>query len=95
MIAEGLLKQQFQDLLSVYMIRVGRNFGVRWCWELNLEMGGKVDDSQGSSLASEVTVQRLFDGIFHERTPRHGGFTDFDRKTAVVFCEEWVNSYVD
>ena len=51
-------------------------------------MGGKVDDSQGSSLASEVTVQGLFDGIFHERTPRHGGFTDFDQgKTAVVFCK--------
>ena len=90
MIAEGLLKQRiprsFVCLYDPESVEISKCAGVGS--KINLEMGGKVDDSQGSSLASEVTVQGLFDGIFHERTPRHGGFTDFDQgKTAVVFCK--------
>ena len=48
-------------------------------------VGGKSDRLHGPPLEIEATVVGLFDGVFEEPLPRHGGFTKMDQgATAVI-----------
>jgi microcystin degradation protein MlrC len=51
----------------------------------HFRVGGKSDNLHGPPLQTEATVVGLFDGIFEETLPRHGGFTKMDQgRTAVI-----------
>lgn len=90
LIAHGLFKHQIsQSFVCLYdpesVDRV-KHSGIGS--GLILEMGGKTDDLHGSPLSVEVKVEGLYDGIFHEKQPRHGGAINFDQgDTAVVSCK--------
>jgi microcystin degradation protein MlrC len=48
-------------------------------------VGGKSDKLHGPPLEVEATVEGLYDGVFEEPQPRHGGFTKMDQgRTAVI-----------
>ena len=90
LIAHGLHKHQIpQSFVCLYdpeSVEKAKHSGAGS--RIILEMGGKTNDLQSPPLSCEAIVEGLFDGVFHEKTPRHGGFTNFYQgDTAVVSCK--------
>ncbi|MCC6491775.1 MAG: M81 family metallopeptidase [Pirellulales bacterium] len=52
---------------------------------LRLAVGGKTDSLHGSPLVANFTLDGVYEGLFSEPQPRHGGVSKFDQgRTAVV-----------
>ena len=51
---------------------------------ITLTMGGKTDDLHGPPLTAEVQVLGIYNGQFHEPSPRHGGRSDYDMGQTVI-----------
>ena len=87
LIAHGLFKHQiprsFVCLYDPESVDRAKHSGIGS--RIILEMGGKTDDLHGPPLSAEVLVEGFYEGVFHEKQPRHGGSTHFDQgQTAVV-----------
>lgn len=56
---------------------------------VTLRVGAKTDSLHGAPLEVEFTIDGLYDGLFKETEPRHGGWTDMDQgATAVVHTDD-------
>jgi microcystin degradation protein MlrC len=72
------------DPESVAQAQASGEWGVR-----RFRVGGKTDNRHGEPLDCEATVVGLFDGLFDEPQPRHGGFTHMDQgPTAVLRTDD-------
>jgi microcystin degradation protein MlrC len=52
--------------------------------EITLQVGGKTDDLHGSPVTVTGTVRVLFDGLYEDPLPTHGGWRFFDGGTTAV-----------
>ena len=85
-LSDNLIPKSFVCLYDPDSVMKAKNASIGE--NLIIDMGGKTNDLQGPPLKSEIIVKGLFDGVFQEKTPRHGGFTNFDQGiTAVVTCK--------
>ena len=90
LIAHGILNHQiprsFVCLYDPESVDRAKHSGIGS--RIILELGGKTDDLHGPPLSLEVLVEGFYEGVFHEKQPRHGGSTRFGQgQTAVVSCD--------
>lgn len=79
---EQLVPQSFVCLYDETAQQQCREAGVGGSVRCNV--GGHTDNQHGTPVPVELTVTGLFNGVFRESEPRHGGISEFDQGPTAV-----------